>query len=253
MAYIYVIRQHGSNAFKIGISSSPKDRLKTLQTASPARLELLHVSSVQDDLAISAERFIHEKLSFLRLNGEWFCIPGPDFGVDFLRRLKEEVIPSAIEAKTVESQPVTDPHHQEQPINIFKTKEQIAVDAYIQKASASIASMSDREKQYEVYLCRFLQQIASSDGCKIPLSGLGATSFMASICRAGFIPDRQAKTWTPLIKAIESRGLVRIDRESESLTLGKVFLSLESSESSEALSQISEGIYPSSIAQSLIQ
>jgi hypothetical protein len=250
MAYIYVIRQHGSNAFKIGISSSPKDRLKTLQTASPARLELLHVSSVQDDLAITAERFIHEKLSFLRLNGEWFCIPGPDFGVDFLRRLKEEVIPSAIEAKTAElssgrqSIPAPIPHTPEPTPNTSQTREQMLVDAYIQKVN--LEGMSKQERQYEVYLCRFLQQIAASENCEIPLSEVGTTSFMACIHRAGYIADRQAKTWMPLVMAIEARGLVKVDKESQILTLGKIFMPLESRE-------VSEGDRAVSIAQSLIQ
>lgn len=64
---IYAIRA-GDVAVKFGVAKDPEDRLKTLQTGCPHKLELIAVM----DLPHTNERLMHKYLSEHRLMGEWF-------------------------------------------------------------------------------------------------------------------------------------------------------------------------------------
>jgi len=71
--FIYFIFNADSNAIKIGRAKNVSKRLQTLQTSSPAALELLKTIPVEGLAAAQAlEIRLHEQFQQLRLNGEWF-------------------------------------------------------------------------------------------------------------------------------------------------------------------------------------
>ena len=72
--YIYVIgREDGP--VKVGITSSPRERLHTLQTACPFKIDLLHYRACADrDDALWREQMFHDVYDDNRLHGEWFDI-----------------------------------------------------------------------------------------------------------------------------------------------------------------------------------
>lgn len=70
---IYVIRQEGSDHYKIGWTTAedPVARLGSLQTGSPKKLELIgHFSAASQ----SSERAVHRLFSNHRASGEWFIL-----------------------------------------------------------------------------------------------------------------------------------------------------------------------------------
>ena len=77
MTSVYFIDAPGTGVLKIGKSSNVDKRLKTLQTASPVKLNLLMTIEYDDDL----ERRIHRHREDYRSHGEWFysCKPVKDF------------------------------------------------------------------------------------------------------------------------------------------------------------------------------
>jgi len=80
--HIYFIRC--LDAVKIGYSKNPKLRLQALQTANPNKLELLYSFPAFKKW----EESIHEDLSNLRINGEWFKYTEE---VDtYIKNIKEE-------------------------------------------------------------------------------------------------------------------------------------------------------------------
>lgn len=62
----------GSIAIKIGKSSDPLSRIKSLETASPERF-MAHTWKVND--ANLVEQFLHKSLSNYQIRGEWFDVP----------------------------------------------------------------------------------------------------------------------------------------------------------------------------------
>ena len=64
--FVYFISD--GDAIKIGLSKTPKGRLRTLQTGHPRELVLL--ASLEGSRRL--EREIHERFANLRLRGEWF-------------------------------------------------------------------------------------------------------------------------------------------------------------------------------------
>lgn len=69
---VYFIRD-GIGHIKIGVTHNIKNRLLTLQTANPLRLQYyvgLSVPSITK--AYEIERYLHEMFSDCRLCGEWF-------------------------------------------------------------------------------------------------------------------------------------------------------------------------------------
>lgn len=71
--FIYFILNQDSNAIKIGHAKNIDRRMKSLQTSSPAKLELLKLIPVQGRMeAKKLELSLHQKFSDIRLTGEWF-------------------------------------------------------------------------------------------------------------------------------------------------------------------------------------
>lgn len=68
---IYLIHIH-KDIYKIGQSKNPNKRLKTLQTSSPYKLVLVH--SFSADNVNAAEQELHNRLSHVRQEGEWFML-----------------------------------------------------------------------------------------------------------------------------------------------------------------------------------
>lgn len=65
--FVYYVRG-AAGRIKIGFSEAPDQRIASLQTGHPERLEvLLVVPGTSDD-----ERVLHAMFSYLRLSGEWF-------------------------------------------------------------------------------------------------------------------------------------------------------------------------------------
>lgn len=75
--YLYVIGVRDGDGFKapckVGISSSPRGRLASLNTGSPFPLGLVGALRLPArDIAEFCERGFHETQAASRLNGEWF-------------------------------------------------------------------------------------------------------------------------------------------------------------------------------------
>lgn len=69
--FIYVIEESGTENIKVGISYSPEERLKLLQTGNPRKLTLIH----KFEGTHRTEADIHEKLRKFNIKGEWFKPP----------------------------------------------------------------------------------------------------------------------------------------------------------------------------------
>lgn len=71
--FVYFISNADSQAIKIGIAKNVERRLKSLQTASPAKLQVLKALQVNGlKAAQKLERALHQQFRHLRLSGEWF-------------------------------------------------------------------------------------------------------------------------------------------------------------------------------------
>ncbi len=76
LKYVYVIRGSRINLtesnYKIGISKNIKERLETLQTSCPDKLELIFKHRTTN--ALSLEKSLHNYFKYYRIreNGEWF-------------------------------------------------------------------------------------------------------------------------------------------------------------------------------------
>lgn len=82
---LYLIRV--GEMYKIGITQTPDSRVKQIQTGSHLEVELLETIWFDSrELALWAEKLLHEKLSTHRVRGEWFDMPCPS-----LERLVEEL------------------------------------------------------------------------------------------------------------------------------------------------------------------
>jgi hypothetical protein len=75
--HLYVIQSYVTGAVKIGRSSTPDKRLKSLQTGSPYELRLVAVYEGKGHLELEIhKKLIRFQVSFMR--GEWFspeCLP----------------------------------------------------------------------------------------------------------------------------------------------------------------------------------
>ena len=71
--FVYFVLNRDSNAIKIGMAKNLERRLKSLQTSSPAKLELIksvQVSSQEE--ARELEKTLHKKFEDIQITGEWF-------------------------------------------------------------------------------------------------------------------------------------------------------------------------------------
>lgn len=72
---IYIIAVNGSGPVKVGISSTPNERLRQLQTANPERLEIYKKLPVPSRyFAKEFEKTFHKNHRGRRLLGEWFSL-----------------------------------------------------------------------------------------------------------------------------------------------------------------------------------
>ena len=71
VVYVYVVENEVTGSVKVGVSSSPKKRLSTLQTGTEHKLNLVHVS---DATAVVSEKKVHELLNESCIRGEWFNV-----------------------------------------------------------------------------------------------------------------------------------------------------------------------------------
>lgn len=69
--YIYAIGTDEDRQ-KIGFSSDPQMRLKTLQTGNPEPLHLHYQFPIEESMAAKYEKYVHHQHSHLRAKGEWF-------------------------------------------------------------------------------------------------------------------------------------------------------------------------------------
>jgi hypothetical protein len=65
---IYVVRGSQTGSFKIGFSENATRRIKSLQTSSPEKLEVVCVALG----SLEEEKSLHAKLSRHRIKGEWY-------------------------------------------------------------------------------------------------------------------------------------------------------------------------------------
>jgi hypothetical protein len=66
--YVYFVQGTEGSPIKIGWANNPKDRLKTLQTASPVKLKIIGIFPGTQEI----EKFCHKVFSHLGIGGEWF-------------------------------------------------------------------------------------------------------------------------------------------------------------------------------------
>lgn len=86
---VYLMKSKEGN-YKVGISKSPADRRKSLQTAAGTPIELVAAWRVMDKATL-VEAHIHRKFKFARLLGEWFD------GLHISTELVEQTLPCQFE------------------------------------------------------------------------------------------------------------------------------------------------------------
>jgi Meiotically up-regulated gene 113 len=74
--YVYLIRQVGTNYYKIGITANLNKRLKQLQTGSANQLEIFHSIEVTNRKEVEKVLHLKYKQCQVRRNGEWFKFSG---------------------------------------------------------------------------------------------------------------------------------------------------------------------------------
>lgn len=71
--FVYFILNSDSKAIKIGRARNVEQRMKSLQTSSPAHLQLIKSVQVEGaSKAIELEQALHQQFQSIRLAGEWF-------------------------------------------------------------------------------------------------------------------------------------------------------------------------------------
>ena len=75
--FVYLIQSTESELYKIGVSSNPKRRIKTFQTACPYELKI--VETFESKYPYKVETFLHNNFKYMKrdenedtLGGEWF-------------------------------------------------------------------------------------------------------------------------------------------------------------------------------------
>jgi hypothetical protein len=69
---VYIVGADGSDLVKIGRASSPRKRLRDMQTGSPLRLKLLGIASAPEWADVQLEGALHAYFATRRRHGEWF-------------------------------------------------------------------------------------------------------------------------------------------------------------------------------------
>ena len=73
--YIYLIRGE-NNTYKIGLSSNPTKRIKTLGVQLPFQITPIHL--IKTDHMLDAEKHLHSMFADKRTAGEWFALDACD-------------------------------------------------------------------------------------------------------------------------------------------------------------------------------
>jgi hypothetical protein len=87
---VYLINQHGTNNFKIGLSKDPEKRLKELQTANGDSLDLIHTFNTR--YAFKLESALHRVYASKKTIGEWFQLELKDVNSFLEECVKRETI-----------------------------------------------------------------------------------------------------------------------------------------------------------------
>lgn len=74
--YVYLISDSNTYNYKIGISKNPEKRIKSLQTGNDNKLKIIHKVLCENYMKV--EKALHNKYSFLKINGEWFELTEED-------------------------------------------------------------------------------------------------------------------------------------------------------------------------------
>ena len=85
-SFIYVIGPENTTVVKIGFSSTPEKRLKSLQTGYPSPLKLYYQREIESTKVRLMEDIVHKSIKHLKTNGEWFNITPEDakLEIDFI-------------------------------------------------------------------------------------------------------------------------------------------------------------------------
>jgi len=83
---VYLIQSIEDGYYKIGVSKQPSRRLSALQTGNSSELKL--VESYQSEYAHRIEKTFHNRLCFLKREGEWFELSLQD-ELSFIRKCEE--------------------------------------------------------------------------------------------------------------------------------------------------------------------
>jgi hypothetical protein len=76
LKYVYLISDTKTTSYKIGTSSNPEKRLKSLQTGNDNSLKIIH--KVQCKNKTQVEKALHNQFSFFKISGEWFELKQSD-------------------------------------------------------------------------------------------------------------------------------------------------------------------------------
>lgn len=76
---LYVIRMSGSSFYKIGVARNIRERLSSLQSGCPIKLEIVKTFFTTD--ASIKERKLHSVFDLKRTHGEWFELDESDLQV----------------------------------------------------------------------------------------------------------------------------------------------------------------------------
>jgi len=72
-SYIYVIGDTTS-PYKIGFTKDPDNRLRTLQTGNPKKLQIHYKEMIGENEVKYIEKQIHKELKRKQVSGEWFNV-----------------------------------------------------------------------------------------------------------------------------------------------------------------------------------
>lgn len=70
MKDLYIIREIGTNLYKIGVSNNPEERLFGLQSANAHKLEIVVTITEGEEY----EHILHQIFREYNIRGEWFSI-----------------------------------------------------------------------------------------------------------------------------------------------------------------------------------
>lgn len=70
MKMVYLIRCENNNSYKIGVTSNIQQRIKSIQTSSPDKIEL--IETYRSDHAFEIEKTLHNYYSHCHIINEWF-------------------------------------------------------------------------------------------------------------------------------------------------------------------------------------